>query len=167
MNDRRLSEHFMLSEFLASQYAARFGIDMTPPPVVVENLMRLCATVLEPLRATVRARHPRAVLMITSGYRPPALNLGIGGARNSAHLTGRAADVVVPGVPAEEVFACARMFVPAGPPHIDKAILEFGRWVHLQVARSPDVPPRGQFLVATRVGRRTVYSLADAVGSVA
>ena len=39
-------------------------------------------------------------MIITSGYRHPAHNMVIGGARNSAHIQGRAVDVLVMGRPA-------------------------------------------------------------------
>ena len=39
-------------------------------------------------------------MIITSGYRHPAHNIVIGGARNSAHIQGRAVDVLVMGRPA-------------------------------------------------------------------
>ena len=39
-------------------------------------------------------------MIITSGYRHPAHNMVVGGARNSAHIQGRAVDVLVMGKPA-------------------------------------------------------------------
>ena len=39
-------------------------------------------------------------MIITSGYRHPAHNMAIGGARYSAHVQGRAVDVLVMGKPA-------------------------------------------------------------------
>ena len=45
----KLSPHFDLNEFTASETAARRRIDNTPTPAVVENLRRLCE-VLEQVR---------------------------------------------------------------------------------------------------------------------
>ena len=42
-------------------------------------------------------------IKVTSGYRTPAHNLKVGGERNSYHVKGMAADIVVPGVPASRV----------------------------------------------------------------
>lgn len=83
----QLSPHFYLDEFLRSEYAARHGIDMTPSSKVVANLALLCRDVLEPIRALVGGP-----LVITSGYRPEALNTAIGGAPNSDHIRGLSAD---------------------------------------------------------------------------
>ena len=46
----QLSEHFELAEFLVSETAARRGIANEPTPEIIENLRRLCQSVLEPLR---------------------------------------------------------------------------------------------------------------------
>ena len=70
----KLSEHFELVEFLVSETAARQGIANEPTPEVIDNLRRLCESVLEPLR--VKIGRP---VVITSGYRSPALNRAVGG----------------------------------------------------------------------------------------
>lgn len=46
----KLSEHFELAEFLVSETAARQGIANEPTREVIDNLRRLCESVLEPLR---------------------------------------------------------------------------------------------------------------------
>lgn len=44
-------------------------------------------------------------IIINSGYRSPAHNKRVGGATNSQHLYGRAADIVVRGVSPSRVYA--------------------------------------------------------------
>jgi uncharacterized protein YcbK (DUF882 family) len=52
-------------------------------------------------------------IYINSANRCPAHNRSVGGAENSQHLYGRAADIVVDGIPPEEVYAfCDAMEVP-------------------------------------------------------
>ena len=149
-----MTPHFLLSEFTTSQYAARHGIMMTPPGFVRSNLTRLCKEVLEPLRARLPldSFRPR-VIRITSGYRPKPLNDGIGGARNSAHLTGRAADFIVPGLSAHDV----GKLIQESELAFDKAIVEFGRWVHVQVSADPGTAPRRRMLQAVRGRSGTEY----------
>jgi len=143
----QLSPHFRLEEFLVSQTAARHGIDMEPGLGVVHHLVRLCIDVLEPLRNRMGVP-----VFISSGYRPLALNTRIGGATNSAHITGRAADVGAAGIA-----PLAVMRIAAELPNVDKCILEFGRWVHLQIAQN-GTAPRRRVLTAYREAGRTVYA---------
>ena len=91
----RLSDNFVLQEFLRSQTAERQGGDMlaqqmNPDRVIVENLQNLVANVLQPLRTLLRTP-----FQITSGYRCEDLNRRIGGSDNSQHCVGQAADVVM------------------------------------------------------------------------
>lgn len=144
----KLTPHFELAEFLRSQAAARSGETLEPPPFVVDNLKRLCVDVLEPLRTSLGQ-----AIVISSGWRPKWLNTAIGGAQNSAHLTGRAADIHVPGMTSAEL---AR-FIQRQRLPVDKCIDEFGQWVHVQVSEKPEIDPRRQFLTANHVNGQTQY----------
>jgi len=76
-----VTEHFSWAEFDCS--------DGTEPPLEVQpNIRALCTSVLEPIRK--RWGQP---LIITSGYRSEAWNTRVGGAKQSRHMTGEAADV--------------------------------------------------------------------------
>jgi len=123
----RLTPHFTLEELSISNYAVRNGIDNTPDEAVIHNLQRL-AEQLEQVRAIL----DHLPIHINSGYRCPGLNRAIGGAPTSAHLTGRAADIICPafGTPID---ICKRI-IAAGVP-FDQLIHE-GRWVHFAVGIS-------------------------------
>ena len=140
----RLTPNFTLDEFLISQTAERHGIDLTPPPHVIENLKRLCEGCLQPLRAAVKRP-----IFISSGYRSPDLNSLIGGSKTSAHMQGNAADFRVSGI---SPYDTCKLIVEMGLPY-DQVIHEFGRWVHLGVA---DVL-RGEELTAYRKDGKTTY----------
>ena len=141
----QLSEHFELAEFLVSETAARRGIANEPTPEIIENLRRLCQLVLEPLR--VKLARP---VVITSGYRSPALNRAIGGSPTSHHMQGRAADLIVPGItPLAVCQAASQLKLPCV-----QIIHEFGRWAHLSVAASNE---RTQLLTAKLTQGKTVY----------
>ena len=88
----KLSEHFSLGEFVRSSTAQRMGIDNKPDAVAIENLRNLCTKVLEPLR-----EHLGQPVVITSGFRSKRLNETVGGVKNSQHLRGEAADLMVEG----------------------------------------------------------------------
>ena len=141
----QLSEHFELAEFLVSETAARRGIANEPTPEVIENLRRLCQSVLQPLRV-----HLKRPVVITSGYRSPALNRAIGGSPTSHHMQGRAADLIVPGMaPLLGCQAAHQLKLPCV-----QIIHECGRWTHLAVAISNE---RTQLLTAKLNQGKTVY----------
>lgn len=87
----QITEHFTVEEFERSSTADRLGIANRVPAALLPNLRTLCEVVLEPLRAF--AGKP---IVISSGYRCPALNRAVGGASQSQHLRGEAADLHLP-----------------------------------------------------------------------
>lgn len=87
----RFSEHFVLSEFLRSATAEAYQIPNIPLKCHIERLRNLTVRCLEPTRQ--RFNLP---LRVTSGYRCPLLNKLVGGAPNSQHMEGFAADIQVP-----------------------------------------------------------------------
>jgi hypothetical protein len=124
----QLSPHFTLEQLVASETAARCGIDNTPSPEVLERL-RTLAGYLEEVRSLLGSE-----LSISSGYRCAALNEAVGGSATSQHCQGRAVDFDCPafGSPAEIARAIAASTLP-----FDTVILEYGRWVHLSFAPEP------------------------------
>jgi len=143
----QLSRHFTLAELTASQIAARRGLDNTPGDAEANQLRRLCALILEPLRVAL----DRPVV-VTSGYRSREVNALVGGAKNSHHLSGRAADIQVPGMtPIEVCRAIAEAELP-----FDQLIHEFGDWCHVSVALDQQDPPR-TLLTARVVDGRVEY----------
>lgn len=145
----KLTDNFYLYEFLRSQTAARHDITMDPPIEVIDNLRRLCVDILQPLRNTIALP-----MTISSGYRPPELNGLIGGSTTSAHMYGRAADIIVNGrTPLEVAQTIRDMELP-----YDQVIHEFGQWVHVGIPKEED-NARLQELTAYKKGGRTRYDL--------
>ncbi len=134
-----LSPHFTLEELSFSEIALRKGLVNTPEASHVANLTDLCQTLLEPIRLILGVP-----LHVNSAYRSPAVNTAIGGAISSAHLDGRAADIVPIGLALPEAFTAIRI---ARLP-LDQVILECNAWIHVSIApRGRD--PRHQALTAT------------------
>ena len=140
----KLSDFFTLEEFVTSQTATRKGIDNTPPPEVIDRL-KATAAKLELVRAFLGKP-----LLISSGYRSPALNKAIGGAANSAHVLGYAADFICPGY-GDPLAVCKA--IKASGLKFDQ-VIEEGTWVHL----SFDPRMRGQIL--TKSGKGYTAGLA-------
>lgn len=90
-------KYFNFNEFFSSEVAAACGIDNIPDvrrnQFIRGNIILLVDHVLDPIR-----EHVGLPVIITSGFRCPALNELVGGAENSLHLTGRAADFTIDGL---------------------------------------------------------------------
>jgi hypothetical protein len=121
----KVTAHFTASELTTTST----GLENEPTTNEIWcNLTRLCCTVLEPLRALV------GPLRVNSGYRSEAVNAAVGGSNNSAHLSGRAADIVP--LTAGETALDLILTLEESLIDFDKAILEYRGnqpWLHVQV----------------------------------
>ena len=84
---KKISQHFSVKEFERSRTADRLGIRNQMTTTCLQNARQLCEHVLEPVRT-----HFGVPIIISSGYRCPALNNAVGGAPSSQHMKGEAAD---------------------------------------------------------------------------
>jgi zinc D-Ala-D-Ala carboxypeptidase len=139
----RLTEHFTLEELTASQVATRRRIDNTPAPRVIDNLNRVAA-VLEAVRALIKRP-----IVVSSGYRSPALNVAVGGAAKSAHVQGLAADINAVGMSAHDLAQA----IAGSDIMFDQLIFE-GTWVHIGLC---DGVPRRQVSTAHFGSTGTTY----------
>ena len=146
----KLTAHFDLSEFTRSESAKREGLDNTPTPEHLENIKILCEKVLEPIKLRFGS------INISSGYRGKLLNHFIGGAVNSDHCVGRAADIdmddVGTGVTNKEIFEYIKDNL-----EFDQVINEFNySWVHVGYRQGAN---RKQVLKAVKEKGKTVYQV--------
>lgn len=79
--------YFKLEEFLTSSTARQKSIENSPSWEIIEHLTEL-ALFLDDLREAWGSG-----IKITSGFRNEALNKAVGGAKNSVHRIGYAADL--------------------------------------------------------------------------
>ena len=132
----RLSNNFRLSEFTRSDTAKRLGIENECSSMEqVLNLAYLCHMVLQPLRDKF------GPIRINSGYRCPELNRAVGGASNSQHLRGEAADIHLPSVDKGLEYLAFLKTLPA----VDELIWERKgntHWIHVSARRKTHpIPP--------------------------
>ena len=66
-------------------------------------------------------------MKITSGFRNSEVNRLVGGARNSQHLTGQAADFVIAGMSPAAVIE----IVKKSGIEFDQVINEYNKWTHI------------------------------------
>lgn len=89
-------KNFKLSEFFVSSTADKNGIKNEPSlderATIERNINLLVDNVLDPIRDKFCAP-----VIITSGYRCPRVNKLVGGANNSQHMSGCAADFHIKG----------------------------------------------------------------------
>ena len=95
-----LTKNFSLEEMCMSNIALVKGLPNVPNAEQVKNLQQLCENVLQPLR-----NHLGKPVVINSGFRSQAVNMAVGGANNSQHMKGEAADIKCKDYPyAKEIY---------------------------------------------------------------
>jgi zinc D-Ala-D-Ala carboxypeptidase len=134
-----ISPNFTIEELTYSDTAREYGLDNTPDAAAAEQLSLLANNTLEKIR-DICLGFP---VCISSGYRGPEVNAMIGGADNSAHLFGCAADFTIPefGSPIE---VCKAIEPFMADLEIDQLIHENDSWVH--VGRAVSGAPRNECL---------------------
>lgn len=124
--ETKLSPHFSLREMLVTKTGlsnVHYG------PSDIDNLRTLCRDVLEPIR-----EFATAPIIVTSGYRDYLVNKAVGGAKNSEHMYGRAADIHCDMLSAQSLFTLIRSHVSAGDIHVGQCILyPKSHFVHVSI----------------------------------
>lgn len=142
----KLSPNFNLDEFTQSASAKRLNISNEPTAEVIASLQLLVTNVLQPLRTALG----RSVI-VTSGYRSPAVNKAVGGVKTSQHSEGKAVDIVVDGI---APYAVVELLLKLNIP-FDQAINEFNDWVHISFNKDIN---RKQVLTAKKINGKTLYT---------
>ena len=124
-----MSDH-VTPNFTVEEFHCHSG-EPYPSLWVVERLRPLCL-VLERLREELGHRP----ISILSGYRTPFHNAAIGGAKQSQHMAGRAADITVDGVEPSAVHAALLALFRAGTIEIG-GLGFYPGWVHVDVRPRP------------------------------
>lgn len=133
----QLTENFSFEEMIFSATARLRKIDNNPDHIQAVNIKTLCEQILQP----IRNKFGRA-LKITSGFRTEKLNRAVGGAKNSQHLKGEAADMVSDNN--RELWNLICQMIEAGEIIVGQLIDEKNlRWIHISL---PDSNHQNQIL---------------------
>ena len=148
-----MSQTFSIRELTYSDTAIRLGIDNTPTDEILINLQNVVQFILEPVSNNFDSQ-----IVITSGYRSPALCQAIGSSATSQHAFGMAVDFEILGIPNKEVSDWIVNHLD-----FDQCILEFWKpeeansgWVHCSYKSSGN---RKQYLRAYKGNGRTIYEV--------
>jgi hypothetical protein len=148
-----MTQSFSIRELTYSDTAIRLGIDNTPTDEILKNLQNVIQFILEPISNNFDSQ-----IMITSGYRSPALCQAIGSKPTSQHTLGMAVDFEILGTPNKEVSDWIVNHLD-----YDQCILEFWKpeepnsgWVHCSYKASGN---RKQYLRAYKGNGRTIYEV--------
>lgn len=136
-----LSKNFTLEELSRTSS----GLPNSPSKPVIQNLQALVSNILQPLRD-----HLGKSIHINSGYRSPEVNKAIGGATNSQHTFGEAADIVVEGFTPQQL----AQYIDSLNLPFDQLIQE-PTWVHVSFRASNN---RHERLIATKVNGKMTYT---------
>ena len=115
----KLSDNFSVSEF-----ESKDGAEM--PKDVLKNIRELAKN-LQALRDYLNAP-----ITVTSGYRSPEHNKRIGGAKNSFHVKGMAADIKVKGYTPSEVIEAIKELIDKGEMS-EGGIGRYSSWTHYDI----------------------------------
>ena len=151
--EHRFSPNFSLAELTVSQAAARAGLRNVPVGTALDNLARL-SLFLEGVRSLLF----NAPILVSSGYRSPAVNNLVGGAHNSAHMQGLAADFIAPKYGRPKAICEA---IRDSSLQFDQLIFE-GTWVHVAIPAAGQIP-RCEVLTAQFGGGRPARYLKGIV----
>lgn len=108
--------------FIREEFDCHDGTEY-PRGWIMDRLLPLCRA-LEKIRALTGTP-----MHITSGYRTKSWNDTVGGAGNSQHLHGRAADIQLTGMPPKELYAAIEGLIATGEIP-DGGLGLYSRWVH-------------------------------------
>lgn len=152
----QITKNFHMSELVRSTTAAKRGVNNEPSEQHKKNLIEATKNLFQPTRDALGSP-----IIVSSGYRSPALNRAVGGSSTSAHSHGFAIDFTCPSYGNTRKIAefLVKHFKEKGIKY-DQIILEFpdssGSWVHLGYKNGAG-RQRCQVLTAKRINGRTKY----------
>lgn len=114
--------NFKISELIYSDIAIQNNINNMPDINALDNLLELTFYCLQPIRDLIKKP-----MIITSGFRNQQINFLAGGALNSQHKEGQAADFVINGMTPKQIIE----IIKKSDIEYDQLINEYDKWVHI------------------------------------
>ena len=118
--------NFKISELIHSDTAVAYKINNMPDINSLDCMLDLICDCLQPIRDKLKKP-----MIITSGYRCPALNRAVGGVTSSQHTKGQAVDFHINGMTIKETID---FIIKSGVP-FDQLIDE-RTWVHISYRKN-------------------------------
>lgn len=136
-NMEQFTKNFSYDELIASATAKRLGLDNTPNEQEKEKLRKLAEDVLQPIRDAWRSP-----IIVNSGFRSEAVNKAVGGAKNSQHRLGEAADISIGGKERnKKLFNFINKLIQKGTIKVGQLIDEYNySWIHVSLPRTNGKP---------------------------
>lgn len=136
-NMEQFTKNFSYDELIASATAKRLGLDNTPNEQEKEKLRKLAEDVLQPIRDAWRSP-----IVVNSGFRSEAVNKAVGGAKNSQHRLGEAADISIGGKERnKKLFNFINKLIQNGTIKVGQLIDEYNySWIHVSLPRTNGKP---------------------------
>lgn len=120
-------KYFKFTELIKSDIATKNGIDNYPKSAeIISNIFDVII-VMDKVRTLWKEQ-----IIVTSGYRCDELNELVGGAENSGHKYGNAADLITTNGRTAELFEFMKQFLKDNNIQFDELILEDG-WIHFSL----------------------------------
>ena len=113
---------FKISELIYSEIAIQNNINNMPDINSLDNMLNLIFHVLQPIRNIIQKP-----MIITSGYRNQQVNFLAGGAINSQHKEGKAADFKIKDMTPSQIIK----IIKTSKIEYDQLINEHDLWVHV------------------------------------
>ena len=118
--------NFKISELIHSDIAIQNNINNMPDINSLDNMLELIFHCLQPIRDLIKKP-----MIITSGFRNQQVNFLAGGAFNSQHKEGKAADFIIKGMTPKEIIE----IIKKSDIEYDQLLNEYDKWVHISFNR--------------------------------
>lgn len=144
----KITENFTFEELIHSAYAEKYHLSNLPKQDEIKKLNQLATEILQPIRNEFNAP-----IKVTSGYRSPRVNKGVGGSSTSQHVKGEAADIT--SSDNKKLFDTIISLIKSHEIEVGQLINEYNySWIHVSL---PTSKHHNEVLKAIKTKKGTKY----------